>query len=106
MGLAPDYVLAMNVSRFFAMNRALIDIENDERTSLLLDLTDIVAQSFSGLEYHKELRNYFKERALPEAKRARDPRVFDSDDKNQSAMAANILLSAFKQKAKIEGLDG
>lgn len=101
MGFTDEHVLKMPARRFFAMNRARMDLEYKERNANYFNLCEI--QSVSGvnsLEYYNEVRSYYRDSFLDEAPKKlledRKNRIFNADDPESSKYAANVLKSYFK----------
>lgn len=91
---------------FGMMYRHAMKIKEDDRNKLLVDLCDVTGVAYGGHAYQKAIQGYFKARMMDEKQREKllHPRRFDAEDKNQSATAASILASAFKQKGKLMGV--
>lgn len=100
-------VMAMPMPVFTMIFRHATKIEEDHFSRILMELCDVNMVAYSGPgNYHEGLKSHYRSRLLPEKDRQklRNPRVFDTSDKEQSIQAANILAATLKKKAQLMGI--
>lgn len=93
---------------FTMLYRHATKIEEDKFSRLLFELCDVAIVSYAGQgNYSEGLKGHYRSRLLDDKgrKKIKDPRVFDSADKEQSKQAADILAATLKKKAQMMGLD-
>ena len=99
-----DYILSMQARSFFALKKEFNKLDFEDRASKNAELCDIVYISNSSLEYYKDLKDYYRGLAYPEAKQKRiNFREFDADNEDDNKYVGNLLAGTFKTQKRLLG---
>ena len=81
-------------------------IAEDKFSRLLMELTDIHSISLAGLQHYEALKSHYQGRLLSkeQQKKRANPRLFDTNVKEQADQAVAIVASALRVKKRRMGM--